>query len=96
MLLIAAPLLTMRSFAEERKNRMDQLLDSTGQPVSGCYGKIPCDDYHFRNPMCGISVISFNDQDAGNGLIYYRITYLSWYIFYWAVYILQSECSCHR
>ena len=35
--------------------------DSTGQPVSGCYGQISCNDYHIGNPVCGISVVSVAD-----------------------------------
>ena len=51
---IAIPVLTMRSFAEERKSRTDQML-LTAQPVSGRYRKISCNGNNSGNSMCSIS-----------------------------------------
>ena len=49
---IAIPVLTTRSFAEERKSRT---INSSGQPVSGRYRKISCNGNNPGNSMCSIS-----------------------------------------
>ena len=77
--IVGIPLITMRSFSEERKNKTDQLLLTA--PVS--LWKVSCNDHSDRNPECDLLHLSADHQIPGNsipwsGLYFYSGIFPAW------------------
>ena len=55
--IVGIPLITMRSFSEERKNKTDQLLLTAPE---GCAWKISCNGNGNWNPECDLLCVPIN------------------------------------
>ena len=63
ILMIAVPILTMRSMSDERRSRTDQMLLTAPRVCLGhCPGKIPFHGHHLRNPHGHCLPLSLNHQ----------------------------------
>lgn len=91
VLIIIIPMLTMRSFAEERKNKTDQLL--LAAPVKYLYrdGEIPCVMTVFAVPCLIFCIFPIIIKSFGTA--YLKVDYLSILMFSCSdACIWQSEC----
>lgn len=82
--IVGIPLITMRSFSEERKNKTDQLLlTAPGEFVEGSSWKVSCNDHSDWNPECDLLYLSADYQISGNsipwsGLYFYSGIFPAW------------------